>query len=107
MICRTGQICIVQSPTMNFIFSQFSNLNYTVFVSLAHICMYVWTCMRACVRSERTCVRECARVRVRVCVCVCMCVLLWARVWILAGAGAPARIVSVRVRMCACARVCA
>ena len=23
MICRTGQICIVQSPTMNFIFSQF------------------------------------------------------------------------------------
>ena len=23
MICRTGQICIVQSPIMNFIFSQF------------------------------------------------------------------------------------
>ena len=34
MICRTGQICIVQSPAMNFIFSK---LNYTVFVSLARI----------------------------------------------------------------------
>ena len=37
MICRTGQICIVQSPTMNFIFFTISNFNYTVFVSLAHI----------------------------------------------------------------------
>ena len=37
MICRTGQLCIVQSPTMNFIFFTISNLNYTVFVSLAHI----------------------------------------------------------------------
>ena len=37
MICRTGQICIVQSPTMNFIFFTVSNLNYTVFVSLAHM----------------------------------------------------------------------
>ena len=37
MICRTGQICIVQSPTMNLIFFTISNLNYTVFVSLAHI----------------------------------------------------------------------
>ena len=36
MICRTGHICIVQSPTMNFIFFTISNLNYTVFVSLAH-----------------------------------------------------------------------
>ena len=37
MICHTGQICIVQSPTMNFICFTILNLNYTVFVSLAHM----------------------------------------------------------------------
>ena len=37
MLCRTGQNCIVQSLTMNLIFFTISNLNYTVFVILAHI----------------------------------------------------------------------
>ena len=39
IVCRTGQICIVQSPTINFIFFTISNLNYTVFVSLVLMIM--------------------------------------------------------------------
>ena len=74
MICRTGQICIVQSPTMHFSFFTISNLNYTVFVSLAlYICMHSFLLRksaRVCVCVM--CVRTCVRVSVLPCACVCV-----------------------------------
>ena len=60
MLCRTGQICIV-GPTVadnELHFFTISNLNYTVFVSLAHMFTTVQKYERKYIATLTKCVVE-------------------------------------------------